>query len=387
MITLRELAERVARVAPTEAAEEWDNVGLQVGDPAWRVRRALVALEVSPETIDEAVRVKAEAIVAHHPLVFHPLRSIRLDERVGALTARLLEKRIGLIVAHTNLDKSPSGPNHALAEALGVTVEGWLRPEFARDQVKLVVFTPAGYERRIIDAIDAGGGGVIGNYSHCSFRAPGTGTFWPRKGAIPFLGEKGRFEEVEETRLEAVVPKRNLSAVLRSMLKAHPYEEPAYDILPLEPVKAERGLGVVGELRDEVSLKRLRAMALSRIRPLLPQAARSAWRSVRCAGEERRTIRRVAICTGAGGSVIQDAAGAGAECLITGEINYHDAVEANALGLAVLALGHFASEAAGMPRFAAALADEARRNGRSLSKQSGAIEFLVAQSERDPFDA
>ena len=241
-VSLSELNRLVSGVAPAELAEEWDNVGLQAGDPASPVRRVLVALEASEATIAEAERLGAEAIVAHHPLIFRPISSAAATGRVGKSLTRLIQSGIGLIVAHTNLDKSEAGPNHALAEALGVEIEGWLQPDARQENVKLVVFTPAGHERKIIDAIASAGGGTIGDYSHCSFRAPGTGTFVPLEGASPFIGKKGDFEPAKELRLECVVPKRRLHAVLAKAIAAHPYEEPAYDVYPMEAGAARAGL-------------------------------------------------------------------------------------------------------------------------------------------------
>jgi len=390
-LSLSELNRLVASVANPELAEDWDNVGLQAGDPASPVRRVLVALEASELTIAEAERLSAEAIVAHHPLIFRPINSAAATGRVGKALTRLIQNGIGLIVAHTNLDKSEAGPNHALAAALGVEIEGWLQPDARQENLKFVIFTPAGHERKMIDAIASAGGGIIGDYSHCSFRAPGAGTFLPLDGANPFIGKKGEFEQAEEVRLESVVPKRRLHAVLKKTLAAHPYEEPAYDIYPLEPGIAQAGLGIVGRLEKPLTLKQLRFQLRKRVRGMLPEAARGEWSRIQFVGAASRLVKRVAICSGACGSLAHSAASAKADCLITGEIGYHDAAEARARRLTVAAIGHFASEAAAMGHFAKILSEKAKeiQNAAKSSRRKaktppGPVEFIVAQSERDP---
>ncbi len=372
-VTLGELNFQISRIAPPGVAEAWDNVGLQIGDPEAAIRKALVVLEVSPATLEECIELGATAMIAHHPLIFSPLKSIREDNHVAQMTARLIRAGIGLIVAHTNLDKSTAGPNYALADALQIKIEKWLRPDRHQEYVKVVVFTPEGYEYKVIDAIAAGGGGTIGNYSHCAFRAWGVGSFKPLEGADPFIGEIGKMEETKEARLETLVPRSALANVLREIRLVHPYEEPALDVMPVEIATSSSGLGIVGELNGARKLGKWKEEIDAAIRPLLPQAAQAHWPGCAITGELDRPVQRVAVCSGSGGSLIGDAAESGVDVLLTGEINHHAAIEARALGVNVICLGHFASEVSAMPFFVNVL----------RQKESG-VELIRAENETDP---
>lgn len=372
-VTLAELNQIISKLAPPAVAESWDNVGLQCGDPQSPVDKALLTLEVSAAVIDEAAAQGAQAIISHHPLVFHALKSLVESDETSRLITRLIRSRMGLISAHTNLDKSVWGTNYALADAVGAKIEHWLRPDARQDYVKMVVFTPEGHEGAMIDAIARAGGGVIGNYTRCTFRAPGTGTFQPQEGANPFLGEVGQLEETKEWRLETLVPRRALADVLREVRATHPYEEPALDVMPVELATTESGLGVVAMLDAATALQQWKRSVDESIRALLPAVARETWEGARIVGDPARVVQRVAICSGSGGSVIEDAARSGCDCLLTGEIGHHDAIEARTRGLCVLLLGHFASEAAAMPFFA-----------RALEQETSEVTFAVAQSQCDP---
>ncbi|OPZ17756.1 MAG: putative GTP cyclohydrolase 1 type 2 [candidate division BRC1 bacterium ADurb.BinA364] len=217
--TLGDLAGLVERIAPAQLAEEWDNAGLQAGDPAAPAPRVLIGLEPEQSLIEEALERGARAIVTHHPLIFRPLRAVRADDRVGRIVLRLAREGLGLVVAHTNLDKSPAGPNAALADCLGLERRRWLKPHTESGGCKLVVFTPKGHEAAVIAALAEGGAGVIGKYTHCTFRAEGIGTYLPQEGARPYAGRPGRFEEAEEWRLEAVCPRERLPRVLELVLR------------------------------------------------------------------------------------------------------------------------------------------------------------------------
>ena len=372
-ITVGELNAIVSKLAPPSVAEPWDNVGLQVGDPESIVKKSVVALEISSRTIEEAAACGATAIICHHPLIFHPIKSLREDKYGNFMLARLIRSRIALIVAHTNLDKSEPGPNYALANALGIQVEKWLRPDSRQEFVKLLIFTPEGHEAAMIEAIARGGGGGIGNYSHCTFRSRGTGTFKPLEGANPFIGDVGRMEETEEWRIESLVPRKALANVLREVRAAHPYEEPALDVVPVEIALSSSGLGIIGSLPGEIGLSEWQKAVDAAIRPLLPKSSQSQWEGCRIITGSSRSIQRIAICSGSGGSLIADAADVGVDCLLTGEIDHHDAIMARERDLPVVCLGHFASEAAAMPYFADALRTEAP-----------SLEFVVSQSDADP---
>lgn len=342
-IKLGELAGIIAGLFPPHLAESWDNVGLQIGDPAARVRRAMTCLEVTEPTLAEARRMKADAIVAHHPLVFKPMKGVIESNPAQRLVAELIRARIGLIVAHTNMDCAPWGTNQILAEACGLRPVGYLDPKplnASPDSAdfKLVIFTPQGHERAVIDAIHRGGGGRIGLYTHCTFRGAGTGTFRGGEGSDPFIGEAGKFEEAQEFRLESVVPRAARASVLAEVLKVHPYEEPAYEFYPLAGDAGEAGAGSIAEPTAPLALSGLvaqikRRMKLKQVRVSGPYAERAA-----------KPVKRIAICSGSGGSFIARAAAIKADAYITGEVSYHYGIEAMQRGLVVIEVGHFESE-------------------------------------------
>ena len=341
-ITLGRLADVVDSLAPFRLAYEWDNVGLQVGCPRAEVRDVLVALEVDERSLAAATGLRARAIIAHHPLIFQPLRTLRTDSPTGNLVTRLVQGGIGLIAAHTNLDRVADGTNGALARIAGLENTRILEPHALNEDFKLVVFVPTDHTRRVIEAVHAGGGGVIGNYSHCTFRAPGTGTYLPNEDANPFVGTAGRLEQAPEDRLEAVVPRRCLKAVVRAVLEAHPYEEVAYDVVPLHEALPRHGLGVEGELPARVTL---RALA-TRLHGACGADATS------IIGRPADTVRRVAIITGSAGSSIRSISPERCDVLVTGELSHHLAAEARDRGLRVILLGHAASEKVFAPHFA-----------------------------------
>lgn len=340
-MTLGQLAKAVDEFAPLELAYDWDNVGLQIGDPAAEVRRVLVALEVTPATIEAAREGECQAIIAHHPLIFKALKSIRPDSPTGRLQYDLIQSGIGLIVAHTNLDRVLHGTNGAVAQLLGLRDCEILEPVSIARTFKFTVFVPRDYTAKIIDAIHRGGGGRIGAYSHCSFRSPGTGTFIPLEGARPFSGSVGSMEEAEEDRLEALVPEKALRTVLTEVRQAHPYEEVAFDVFPLHEADPEHGLGLVGTLPTKTPLRQFAQQARLAV----------AQDFAHYAGESKWPVKRVAIITGSAGHAAKAVTKNLADVIVTGELSYHVALEMTAAGVGVVTLGHAASERVFAPYF------------------------------------
>lgn len=360
-LTLRALADQIALLFPPHLAEDWDNVGLQIGDPAAQVRRIMTCLEVTEPTLAEARRLKADTIIAHHPLIFRPFKTLLESRPAEKLATELVRAGIGLIVAHTNMDSVPWGTNQVLARACGLTPLGPLAPRPLNDgggdvagTLKFVVFTPLGHEQNLIEAIHRGGGGRIGLYTHCTFRAAGTGTFMGGEGSDPFIGKAGEREEATEYRIESVVPRSARGTVLAEILKVHPYEEPAYEFYPLAGGDAPlAGLGCMARpSQDFISLDALikqikSGLKLKQLRVSGPGAL-----------DPKQKIESVAICSGSGGSFIAKAASRGAQCYITGEISYHGGIEAHQRGLTVIEVGHFESEQIIAAAFAESLASD-----------------------------
>ncbi len=363
-----QVMEIIEALAPRSLAEEWDNPGLQVGDPAAEATSVLVALDLTDAVLEEAAAVGAKLVVCHHPAILKPLPGIRLDLPVGRRLARALAAGIAVYAAHTNLDAAPGGLNDILARKLGLEDLRILRPTREEKLFKLVVFVPRGHEDAVRDALAGAGAGWIGNYSHCTFQAAGTGTFKPGEGTHPFLGRQGEVERADEYRLETIVPEPLLRASLRAMIKAHPYEEVAYDVYPLANQGRESGLGRVGRLKEAVSLAGLAA----RVKERLGLAA------VRAVGEPSRVVHQAAVCGGSGGSLVGVAAFAGADVLITGDVRYHDALEALERGLGVIDAGHFGTEAAALDELCGYLNDR-------LAAVPCETRAAVSRAETDPF--
>ncbi|PKO17156.1 Nif3-like dinuclear metal center hexameric protein [candidate division BRC1 bacterium HGW-BRC1-1] len=346
--TLGDLSAAVDALAPFRLAYDWDNVGLQIGDPAASVTNVLIALEVDNDAIDAAVRVKAQAIVAHHPLIFRPLKNLREDSVSGALIARLVRGKIGLIAAHTNLDRVKEGTNGALAAAMDLQDTEILEPLPLHDDLKFVVFVPPENSLSVIDAIHRGGGAMIGNYSHCTFRSTGSGTFIPGEGADPTIGVPGKLEQTPEDRLEAVVPEHCIRAVLEKVRDVHPYETMGYDIIRLFDAEPSYGLGLIGRLPV--------AMKLEALAQALHKACDADATSI--VGRASTRVRRIAVVSGSAGGSLAGLSPARCDAVVTGELGYHMAAEARDRGLNVVLLGHAASEKIFAPHFARQLGNK-----------------------------
>ena len=334
MTKVRYIAAAVDKIAPPSLAEDWDNCGLQVGNPAEDVSKVLVALTPLPEVFDEAEESGADFLLFHHPLIFGGLNSVDAGSYPGDLLSRAIRNSLNVYAAHTNYDAAPNGVSVALAEA--VDLEGPLQVVSPRGNLcKLVVFVPEAYVEEVADALDAAGAGVIGDYTRCTFRTPGTGTFLPGESANPYSGERGELEQAPEVRLETVVPAHLANRAAVAVTAAHPYEETALDVYPLEGHPEGCGYGRLGRLPQTPTPEELtRDVSHS-----LGFAARLV-----ADPEPERHIRRVAVLGGSGGSFIREVAAAGAEAYVTGDLDYHDALLAESLGLVAIDAGHAATE-------------------------------------------
>jgi len=338
-MTVADVVAALHRIAPPELAEEWDNVGLLLGDPTRPCERVVVALEVDRAMLRRAARAGAQLVVSHHPPIFEPLSRVRADEPAGALALEAARLGVALAAAHTNLDVAPGGVNDVLAERLGLRAPEPLAPAAAGAQAKLVVFAPPDHLAALLAALDEAGAGRIGRYRQCTFRAAGVGTFRGLEGARPAVGRVGRREEVRELRLEAVVPMALAARAAAAVRAAHPYDEPAVDIYPLERARPELGLGRCGALATPMGAGRLVARIKRRLRV----------DHVRVVGSVRRRVERAAVLGGAGGGHVADAVRAGCQLFLTGDVSHHQALEADAAGLVVVDAGHAATEAPVIP--------------------------------------
>jgi len=349
----------VDRTWPERDAESWDRTGLQVGDPAAPVGTVLVCLDVTPEVLDEAERAGAQLVLAHHPLLFRPLERLTPDTASGALALRAARAGIALLAAHTNFDVAAGGTSDPVAELLGLRDVRPLVPARLGDagqQLKLVTFVPAEHTEAVLAALSEAGAGVIGEYTSCSFRVSGTGTFRPSARANPAAGQRERLNHEAEERLEMILPRARAAQAVAALRAAHPYEEVAFDLVPLVAApEAGKGLGRIGQLPQPLALRDVAA----RLAEALPSP------HLRSAGDPALQVRTVAVCGGAGDSLVGAALGAGADCYVTGDLRHHVALDALTMGMALIDAGHYATEAAALPHLRATLAEAASRHGLS----------------------
>ena len=338
--TLREIMDIMEEIAPAHLAEGWDQTGLAVGNPAQEIKKILVALDVIAPVIDEAIDAKADLILTHHPmLLFQKIQSIRTDDGLGSRLYGLIQHNIAAFSAHTNLDIAAGGTNDILAELAGLEEISLLEETTAQTLHKIVTYVPTSHEAAVRQAMCDAGAGQVGGYSHCTFASDGTGTFLPLEGAKPFLGEVGRLEEAKEARLETIVPAERTAAVVAAMKATHPYEEVAYDIYAVEQKGRIDGIGRVGKRKESVSF----AEFAEELREKLGLT------HIRLVGDGKKQVQRVALCTGSGAGYIETAHKAGADVYLTGDIKYHEAQRAIELGLCVVDVTHYASEALVVP--------------------------------------
>lgn len=334
--TVQTIVDYMEELAPASLALPGDPVGIQIGDPGAPVQTVLVALDMDGQTLKQAVARKAAMVVTHHPLFLEPLQSLHYNHPQGALVMDIVKHGISVFCAHSNLDIAPFGVSYLLAELVGLSARGRRVIEVTgSDQLlKLVVFVPAGHEDALREALAGAGAGWIGGYSHCTFQSRGSGTFMPLEGTDPYIGSQGRLETVDELRLETILPASKRAAVTRAMIEAHPYEEVAYDLYPLENRGEEVGLGLIGDLEEPFNLAQL----LQCVGKKLKLGALRYW------APEKKQFRKIAVCAGSGGSLVEAAAGRGAELFISGDFRYHDFRKAQSLGIGLVDAGHCGTE-------------------------------------------
>jgi len=355
---VRDLARAMEAIAPTALAEPWDNVGLLVGDEEASVTRVMLVIDCTRAVVAEARNERCEAIVSYHPVIFEGRK------RFVAGSPAFDAARAGIAVycPHTALDAADGGTNDVLADAVGMSQRGPLRAAQPRDaEYKLITFVPEGHVQAVSRALFAAGAGRIGDYSSCSFRVAGTGTFFGEAGTSPVVGQAGRLEEASELRLETVVPIGRAAEVVRALRAAHPYEEPAFDLVKLAAVAA-RGIGRVGPVAPQKP-----GAVIERVKGAL------GVERVLAAGRLDRDVACVAVCAGAGGALLDAAIGARADLYLTGELRHHDVLRATDAGLTVVCALHSASERAAL----GPLAD-------MLTRRLPGIAFVRTAADREP---
>jgi dinuclear metal center YbgI/SA1388 family protein len=365
MVLVKDILTAIDAEYSFSRAASWDKTGLQIGDENARVDRVLVAHEITAEVLSEAS--DCQAIVVYHPLIFRALENLNFQNHTARLAGQCIAQNLNVIAAHTALDGAP--PPRALgdqlAQSLGLREVGVLRPDGFEPLCKIVVFVPEENLRDVQTAMWQAGAGQIGHYDCASFRARGVGTFRPDEQTHPHTGERGKLETVDEWRLEVIAPQSRQNSIVAAMKAAHPYEEVAFDVIPLQNQEANQAYGAarVGRLAQGTPL-------LDYAREIEAKLRAPSVRVVNAKAE----VEKVGCVPGSGASYIVAAARAGCDCLVTGDIKHHDALQARALGLSLLDVTHAATERAAVPMLANA-----------LSTLSG-MEVAQSAVETNPFD-
>ncbi len=352
MIKCQVIMDAMDRLAPRYLAEDWDNVGLLIGNPAQEIHKVLTCLDVTEDIIDRAIAENYDMIISHHPFLFRAIKRFTTDKPLGRKLQKLLSHNIAVFAAHTNLDTTFGGVNDVLAKCLQLSDLKPLTIGYREEIVKLGVNVPVDYVEAVRHTIAKAGAGHIGNYSDCSFQYNGEGRFTPLDGAHPFIGSQQKNEVVNEVRIETVMPAKIQNRVIKAMLKAHPYEVPAYDILPTKNCYYENGIGRIGVLKQPVSIEEFAKLAKEN----LPGD------TFRLVKSSDKPVKKVALCSGAGIEFIDKAAMQGADTYVTGDVKYHDGQHAQELGINLIDAGHFGTEMPVVATIANYLSEENTKN-------------------------
>ena len=363
MLTVSTILEYLDEFAPRELSAEWDNVGLLLGDRSAAVERVMTCLTVTPDSAAEAIQEGAQLIVTHHPILFRPVKRLTTDTPEGRMLLALARGNVAVYSPHTAFDNVKGGINDIIADRLGLVDVVALRRNQGPRLCKVVVFVPDADLPKVSDALFAGGAGRIGQYSECSFRLAGTGTFFGSDASNPTVGVKGRREEVNEWRLEVICPEPAVESVVAAMRKAHSYEEPAFDVYSLRPGVGSGGAGRIGSLPAEVTLAELAKTV---------QSALSA-KHVDIVGNPATSVRRLALACGAAAEFMHDALAQRADVFLTGEARFHDYLAAQANGLQLVLPGHYATERIGVEALAA-----------KMQEKWPELRIWASRQERDP---
>lgn len=340
-VTVAEVESLMEAIAPRSLAISGDPVGLQAGSRKKKVRKILLALDATSAVVATARKGRYDLLLTHHPLFYRSLPNLDEDRASSALAAEITRAELAVFSAHTNLDIAEGGVNDVLADLADMVPERHpIEITLREPLLKLAVFIPEDHLPAVRDAVCAAGAGCIGDYTDCTYRIAGTGSFRPGASANPFIGTRGQLEEVAEWRLETVLPQSAEIAVVRALLEAHPYEEPAYDIVTLRR-EIPHGLGRCGALKKSLALRTL---------------ARRIKTATGCTGAvllgpDTLQVERLAVWGGSGvdaAKIIKT----GAQAVICGELSYHEAVTLQEQGIGMIILGHGPSEQPVLARLA-----------------------------------
>ena len=327
---IKNLLDDLDGIAPFFLQENYDNSGIQFADLHEKMTRVLISLDVTKEIIEEAKENHANTILSHHPLIFSPFK--RIIKQNKPLLYQAVTNQINLIAMHTNYDLAEGGLNDYVADLLEIKKISPLQKSTEKT-FKFAVYVPEKFSEKVSQSLFNAGAGKIGNYKETSFRSSGQGTFTPQPGTHPFIGKVGEKETVSEIKIETVVEERYLESVIQAMKHAHPYEEPAYDVYELTR-KTSSGIGLFGQIEQKTNLGEYSSFVKTKLKA----------KYVRLIASHNRIIKKVALCTGGGSSLLEKVSQLGVDLFITGDISYHHALHAKELGINVLEVEHFDTE-------------------------------------------
>lgn len=332
MITVNDVIRCIEDFAPSTYQESYDNSGLQCGNPQLEVKKILLSIDITENTIEEAIQIGANLIVSHHPVIFSGIKRLTGKNFTERILIRAIKHDIAIYSCHTNIDNMGKGVSHRMAEKIGLHNIKVLKPN-PDNLLKLVTFVPESHISIVQDAIFEAGAGFIGNYDSCSFQITGKGTFRANEYANPFVGEKGKLHTETETRIETIFPKHLENNVISALLKNHPYEEVAYDIYTVNNTNPNIGSGVYGFLNEECD----EIEFLHKLKTIFNAPV------IRHTSIRNKKIKKVALCGGAGSFLLTEAKKAGADIFISGDFKYHQFFEAEQ-EILIADIGHFESE-------------------------------------------
>ena len=331
---LNDLIKKIENKYPLNLAYDWDNVGLLVGDFDNKIKKVLVTLEANESVVEEAIQKNIDLIITHHPFIFRKMNKINTKDLKGRLIHKLIKNDIALYSMHTNFDIAFDGLNDYFMEVMGFENTKILDVTNSETLYKVAVYVPKTHELQVRKVLGDAGAGYIGNYSNCTFNINGIGTFKPEDNANPFIGNIGEIEEFEEIKIETIVPQNLLQKTIDKMIKAHPYEEVAYDIYKLENKGETVGLGRYASIDGQLNLESL----CEKIKLKLNM------NHIRVVGDLNTKIKKVAVVTGAGSDMVSLAKSKNCDVIITGDVKYHEAQDALDMGMTIIDCGHFDTE-------------------------------------------
>ncbi|MBC1473574.1 Nif3-like dinuclear metal center hexameric protein [Listeria grandensis] len=355
-------------IAPKKYAMDGDPIGLQIGDLARKVRKIMFTLDVLENVVDEAISKGVDMIIAHHPLLFRPLKKIDFSTPEGRIVKKLIKHDIIVYAAHTNLDIADGGVNDALSELLGLTDTEIIVPTYKESYSKIAVYTPDFAEESIRLALVNNGAGKFSDlYSECTFSVDGTGRFLPGDEANPTIGKPGDLEVVQEVKIEAIFPHSQMDRIIKAVKLSHPYEVPVIDIYPIENVESAMGLGRIGNLPKAMELQGFIGLVKEKL----------SMENVRVIGNTNRSVRKVAIIGGDGNKFIHDVKRAGADVYITGDIYYHTGHDLLAIDLPTIDAGHYIEKVM--------KASLRKQFEETTQAQNYEVELIISEQNTNPF--